>query len=79
MRDTFAVRYLQAGGEPETLRKLLGLKDMVAVKHYQRLSAQMVEKEKQKEPAAYPLLRQTLAPDVSRRSRRRPSMVATEK
>ncbi|BCL83711.1 tyrosine-type recombinase/integrase [Ktedonobacteria bacterium brp13] len=50
LRDTFAVRYLQAGGEPEALREQLGLKDMAAVKRYERLSAQMIEKEKQKEP-----------------------------
>ena len=35
LRDTFAVRYLQAGGDPCTLQELLGLQDPVSVKRYQ--------------------------------------------
>ncbi|MBA2677775.1 MAG: tyrosine-type recombinase/integrase [Ktedonobacteraceae bacterium] len=51
LRESFAVRYLQAGGEPETLRELLGLKSMAGVKYYQRLYKRLMEKDQQKECA----------------------------
>lgn len=35
LRDTFAVRYLQQGGHPKTLQKLLGLANRAALKRYQ--------------------------------------------
>jgi site-specific recombinase XerD len=35
LRDSFAVRYLQQGGHPKTLQKLLGLTDRAALKRYQ--------------------------------------------
>jgi site-specific recombinase XerD len=35
LRDTFAVRFLQAGVDPGVLQKLLGLEDPVSVKRYQ--------------------------------------------
>jgi hypothetical protein len=34
-RDTFAVRYLRAGGEPDTLRALLGLRGKTALTRYE--------------------------------------------
>jgi hypothetical protein len=38
LRDTFAVHYLQAGGEPE-----VGLTGMESVKRYEQLSMQQIE------------------------------------
>jgi integrase/recombinase XerC len=35
LRDPFAVRYLQQGGHPHTLQKLLGLSSRAALKRYQ--------------------------------------------
>jgi len=43
LRDTFAVRYLQAGGEPGALKELLGVENLAALKRYERLSTQMNE------------------------------------
>jgi site-specific recombinase XerD len=45
LRDTFAVRYLQAGGDPEALRAVLGLTGMESVKRYERLSLRQIEQE----------------------------------
>jgi site-specific recombinase XerD len=39
LRDTFAVRYLQAGGEPEALRAILGLTGMESAKGSRRALA----------------------------------------
>ncbi|GCE25135.1 hypothetical protein KDA_06190 [Dictyobacter alpinus] len=38
LRDTFAVHYLQAGGDPFTLRERLGQEESVAVKRYLSMS-----------------------------------------
>jgi len=43
LRDTFAVRHLQAGGDRGVLQELLGLEDPVSVKRYQRLYEQLRE------------------------------------
>jgi site-specific recombinase XerD len=40
LRDTFAVHSLQAGGEPEALRAILGLTGMKSVKRYEQISTQ---------------------------------------
>jgi site-specific recombinase XerD len=40
LRDTFAVRYLQAGGSPSQLRKVLGLDARTPITRYQKLSKQ---------------------------------------
>jgi site-specific recombinase XerD len=36
LRDTFAVRFLQEGGNVRALQEQLGLEDAVLVKRYQR-------------------------------------------
>ncbi len=40
LRDTFAVRYLQAGGSPSQLRKVLGLDARTPIARYRKLSKQ---------------------------------------
>jgi site-specific recombinase XerD len=45
LRDTCAVRYLQAGGKLEALRDQLGLADLTALKRYERLSRQLSQYE----------------------------------
>ena len=44
LRETFAVRYLQTGGDPFSLQKLLGRADLAMIKRYQQRSEQMREK-----------------------------------
>jgi site-specific recombinase XerD len=44
LRDTFAVRYLQAGGSPNQLRKVLGLDPKTPITRYQKLSEQGQER-----------------------------------
>jgi len=43
LRDTFAARYLQAGGSPIQLRKVLGLDARTPITRYQKLSEQEPE------------------------------------
>jgi hypothetical protein len=43
LRDTFALRYLQARGDPRVLQCLLGLNDLVSVKRYQNVCGQSSE------------------------------------
>jgi site-specific recombinase XerD len=43
LRDTFAVRYLQAGGSPSQLRKVLGLDAKTPITRYQKLSEEVRE------------------------------------
>ena len=43
LRDTFAVRFLQEGGDLDGLQERLGLDDLASVKRYQRLHTQLVE------------------------------------
>jgi site-specific recombinase XerD len=51
VRETFAVRYLQAGGKREALQELLGLGDVAAVSRYERQYDQRIGNEKRKELA----------------------------
>jgi site-specific recombinase XerD len=55
LRDTSAVRYLQAGGQPEALLERLGLHRPDSITHYQRYSKQLREEQKCKETLAEPL------------------------
>src|SRR5258707_1300672 len=48
LRDTYAVRYLQAGGDSRALQDLLGLEDVASVKRYQHLSDQLREGQKRR-------------------------------
>jgi site-specific recombinase XerD len=52
LRDTCAVRYLQAGGQPEALLERLGLHHLSSITQYQRLSKQLCEDQKHKVPPA---------------------------
>jgi site-specific recombinase XerD len=76
LRDTFAVRYLQAGGEPEALRAILGLTGMESVKRYEQISTQQIEDEPQKEPAEERRSKAMATPQKSTQRRRRPSSAA---
>ena len=44
LRETFAVRYLQAGGNPLTLQTLLGRVDLATIKRYQQVGEHMAKK-----------------------------------
>ncbi len=43
LRDTYAIRFLQAGGELEDVRKQLGVADLASVKRYQHFCEQRKE------------------------------------
>ncbi len=64
LRDTFAVRFLQTGGELDALGSVLGLRDKVALKRYARVSTQKVPTEEHS-PEPLP------APHKSRRRRKK--------
>ena len=49
LRDTFAVHYLRAGGEPDALRALLGLRGKTALTRYEQVSTKKIEHGLQKE------------------------------
>ena len=40
LRDTYAIRFLQAGGGPAALQEQLGVADLVSVKRYQHFYKQ---------------------------------------
>lgn len=48
LRDSFAVRYLQAGGDLFTLRELLGQEESARVKRSLRMSEEVIKNEKRK-------------------------------
>jgi site-specific recombinase XerD len=58
LRESFALRFLQTGGEPCILQELLGYTDQATSTRYQRLSAQILARQR-KEPAGDPFLRPT--------------------
>jgi site-specific recombinase XerD len=70
LRDTFAVRFLQAGGELDGLGSVLGLRDKAALKRYAQVSAQ-------KEPAEEHPSELVPTPHTRRRRHRRSSSAAT--
>jgi site-specific recombinase XerD len=69
LRDTFAVRYLQAGGALEDLCEVLGLTDVAALKRYERLRVQRSEAEPL--PTASAEEQQSRQEHIRQRSRRR--------
>jgi len=77
LRETFAVRYLQVGGEPEALRAMLGLTGMESVKRYEQISTQKIEDESQQEPAEPHQFKVMAVPQKSKQRRRRSSSAAT--
>jgi site-specific recombinase XerD len=77
LRDTFAVRYLQAGGDPEALRAILGLIGMESVKGYEWLSTRQIEQEPQREPTEEHRSQAMTVPQKSIERRRKPSSVTT--
>ena len=72
LRDTFAVRFLQAGGDQEALQEQPGFDDPISVKRYHRLSEQLREEDKHQEPG-HPASRRMLKPRISKQCRERPS------
>ena len=77
LRDTFALRYLQAGGALEALRDLVGLRDLASLKRYARLSDEKSEHEPQKAPEEEQPSRPQPARHTRRRRRRRASSAAS--
>ncbi len=56
LRETFAVRYLQTGGNPRVLQELLGHTDQATITRYQHQSAQLLAEHQRKEPLEIPSL-----------------------
>ncbi len=79
LRDTFAVRYLQAGGEPEALCTILGLTGMASLKRYEQLCTQKIEHEPQKEPTEEHRPKAMAVPQKSIQRRRKSSSAAMRK
>jgi site-specific recombinase XerD len=78
LRDTFAVRYLQEGGELEALPDLLGLTDLASLKRYVRLlNEEKRALEPQKAHAEEQPSRPQPARQTSRRRQRSASSAAT--
>ena len=55
LRDTFAVRFLQAGGEPHTLHERLGVENWETIKRYQQMSDQKGKEQRRREIPVPPL------------------------
>ena len=70
LRHTFAVRYLQVGGDPFSLQELLGHEDLATVKLYMHLNDQMIQDQKRKYSPGDHLPRRMPGPHESRRQRR---------
>jgi site-specific recombinase XerD len=68
-RHTFAVRYLQAGGDPFSLQELLEHEDMATVKPYMHLNDQMIQDLKRKYSSGDHLPKRMPGPHESRRQR----------
>ena len=71
------MRYLQAGGEPEALRAILGLTGMESVKRYEQISTQKIEDEPPKELAEQHRPKPMAVPQKSKQRRWRPSSAVT--
>jgi site-specific recombinase XerD len=73
LRDTYAIRFLQAGGELAVLQKQLGVADIVSVKRYQYFCQQRKEeREAQACPEESMPTRQSQKGKLKRRQARRP-------
>jgi site-specific recombinase XerD len=73
LRDTYAIRFLQAGGELAALQKQLGVADIVSVKRYQYFCEQRKEeREAQACPEESMPTRQSQKGKRKRRQERRP-------
>jgi len=70
LRDTFAVCFLQAGGELDELASVLGLRDTAALKRYARVGTQESQNEAQKELAEEHVSEPLPAPPKRRRRRK---------
>jgi hypothetical protein len=77
LRDTFAVRFLQAGGELDDLGSVLAVRDTAALKRYARVSTQRNQNHAQKEPAEEHPSEPVPAPRKSKRRHSKPSLAAT--
>ena len=78
LRDTFAVRYLEAGGTLEGLCEVLGLTDVGALTRYERLSVpQKSEAERRTESSVEQPSRQKHTRQHSRQRRRKRSLRVT--
>ena len=49
LRDTFATRYMQAGGNPQGLQELMGYEGMAPIRQYLRWSDQVLREQAQQE------------------------------
>jgi len=63
LRETFAVRYLQTGGNPRVLQELLGHTDQATITRYQHQNAQLLAEHQRKEPLEIPSLDTSGLPD----------------
>ncbi len=79
LRDTFAVRYLRAEGEPDTLRALLGLRGKTALTRYEQVSPKKIEHSVQKEQIEEHPPGQQLVAHTSKQRRKRSSSAAMSK
>ena len=77
LRDTFAVRFLQAGGEPEVLRAILGLRGRVALTRYEHFIAQKSKNKPQKKSGEVHPPGQQLVPHPSKQHRKKSSSAET--
>lgn len=77
LRHTFAVRYLQAGGDPFSLQQLLGHEDLATVKLYIHFNDQILQDQKRKYspgdhlPTGFARPQETIPSDGSRKKTQR--------
>jgi site-specific recombinase XerD len=69
LRHTFAVQYLQAGGDPFSLQDLLGHEDISTVKLYMHMNDTMIQDQKRKYSPGDHLPKRMPGPHESRRRR----------